>query len=119
MRFVVAWLGLAAAVAIATALLPGMDVDGGLGTYLWIAVLFALVNGILGTILRVLSLPLLILTLGLFSFIINGVLVLVTDWLSSSLEVDGFGTAILASVIISLVNLVVGLALRPATVMAE
>jgi putative membrane protein len=113
LRLLIGWLALAFAVAVAAAVLPGMDVDGGFLTYLWIAALFAIVNVILGPVLRLLSLPLIMLTLGLFSLIVNGFLVVVTAWLSSKLSVDGFLTAILAALVISLVNLVVGFVLRP------
>jgi putative membrane protein len=119
LRFVIGWLALAFAVGVATAVVPGMDVDGGLLTYLWIAALFAVVNVILGPILRLLSLPLMVITLGLFSLVVNGFLVVVTAWLSSKLSVSGFGTAILAALVISLVNMVVGFVLRPVHAMAD
>jgi putative membrane protein len=112
-RFLIAWLALAAAVAVAAAVLPGMDVDGGFFTYVWIAAIFAIVNTILGPLVRIVSLPLMVITLGLFSLVVNGFLIVVTDWLSSSLDVDGFGTAILAALVISIVDVALGFFLRP------
>ncbi|PKH41054.1 hypothetical protein CXG46_10765 [Nocardioides alpinus] len=97
---------LAAAIALTTAIVPDMDVDGGVLTYFWIALLFAIVNVTLGLVLHLLALPLTILTLGLFALVVNGVLLLVTDWLSRDLQVDGFFTAILAALIIAVITAV-------------
>jgi putative membrane protein len=112
-RLLLGWITLAAAVALAAWLLSGVDVDGGIFTYLWIAALFAVVNLLLGTVLRVLSAPVILVTLGLFSVVINALLWLVTDWLSSSLDIDGFWNALLAGVIVSIVNVVVAIIFGP------
>jgi putative membrane protein len=116
--FLVGWLILAVAIGIAVAVVPGVSVDGGVLTYLWIAALFAVVDILLGPILRLLTAPLILLTLGLFAFVVNAVLFVITAWLSSKLSVDGFGDALLAALIISLVawvlGIVVDVARRPA-----
>jgi putative membrane protein len=116
--FLVGWLVLAVAIGIAVAVVPGVSVDGGVLTYLWIAALFAVVDILLGPILRLLTAPLLLLTLGLFAFVVNAVLFVITAWLSSKLSVDGFGDALLAALVISLVawvlGIVVDVARRPA-----
>src|SRR6478735_10478153 len=78
-------------------------IDGGIGTYLWLAVIFGLVNAILGPILRLISLPLTLLTFGLFALVVNGALVAVAAWISSDIAVDNFGWAILAGLIMSIV----------------
>ena len=70
-RILLRWLISALAIWVATAILPGVDVLGGFWTYLWVALLLGLVNVFLGTILRILTLPLTILTLGLFAIIVN------------------------------------------------
>lgn len=97
------WLIVGVAIGLATAILPGIEVTGGLGTILWIAVIFGLVNALVGTILRLLALPLMVLTLGLFSLVITAFMWLLTDALSDNLEIDGFmpalGGAILVSVL--------------------
>jgi len=108
-RILIVWFVMAIAIAITVWLMADIDVDGGLGTYLWIALIFGLVNALLGPLLRLLTAPLIILTLGLFSLVVNAILLLVTDWLSDSLDVDGFGTALVGSLIISLISTVVGL----------
>ena len=102
------WIALTAAIALAVALLPGVDVDGGVLTYLWIAALFALVNLLLGPILRLLAAPVILVTLGLFSLVVNAALFAITSWLSSSLSVDGFFSALFASVIVSIVTALLG-----------
>jgi putative membrane protein len=116
--FLVGWLILAVAIGIAVAVVPGVSVDGGVLTYLWIAALFAVVDILLGPILRLLTAPLILLTLGLFAFVVNAVLFVITAWLSSKLSVDGFGDALLAALVISLVawvlGIVVDVARRPA-----
>lgn len=99
-----------AAFAIAAWLLEGMDITGGFFAYLWIAILFGIVNAIVGTILRILTLPLTLLTLGLFSIIVNAILLELTDALTGDLEIDAFfWTAIGAALIISISATVIDL----------
>ena len=107
------WLILAVAVWVTTALVSGIDVNGGAGTYLLVAIVLASVNAVLGTILRLLSFPLIVLTLGIFSLVINALMLLVTDSLMDSFDVDGFGPALLGAVIIAAVTLVLDLVFRP------
>jgi putative membrane protein len=109
----VKWACLAVAVWATTGLLGGVDVDGGVGTYLLVAAVFATVNVVLGTIVRLLTLPLILVTLGLFALVINALMLLVTDWLMDSFDVDGLGTAVLAALIIAVVAAVLELLLQP------
>ena len=88
--------------------LPGLQVhpnpDGPLGepgTYLWIGLIFGVVNAIVGPILRLFSLPFVVLTLGLFLLVINAALLGLTALLSERLTVDGFGTAIIGGLILA------------------
>lgn len=83
-------------------LVPGIDVHGGFGWLVWIAFLFSIVNAIIGTILRLLTLPLIIITLGLFLFLINAALVAITAGLSSHLDCDSFGAALLGGALVAL-----------------
>lgn len=100
----------ALAFAITSWLLSGMSVSGGVFAYLWIALLFGIINAILGTILRILTLPLTVLTLGLFSIIVNALLLQITDALSSHLTIDHFfWTAIWAAIILSVVTVILEL----------
>lgn len=97
----------AVAIAITAAILPGIHVIGNdIGTYLIIAIVFGLLNAILKPILQVLTCPLVLLTLGLFMLVINGLML----WITASLvparfQIDTFGWAILGGILMSLVGL--------------
>jgi putative membrane protein len=104
MRLLIRWAALAISFWVATALVPGIEVSGGPGTYLWVALLFGLLNVTLGSLLKLLTLPAVILTLGLFLIVINAaILILVSQW-SDKFEVSGFWSAVFASIIISIVT---------------
>jgi putative membrane protein len=97
----------AVAIWVATAVVPGIHVYGGFGTYLWIAVLFGVVNAVVGTILRLVTLPLILLTLGLMSFLITVGMLALTAALSSKLGIDGFWPAVWAALIVAVVSAVI------------
>ena len=75
----ISWAVLALAFVVTTSLLDGMEVTGGFWGYIWVALLFGLVNAFIGTILRILTFPLTLLTLGLFSILVNAFLLQITD----------------------------------------
>ena len=113
MKFALKVVILAAVFYVLTAydVLPGLDVipnpDGLLGeagTYLWIGLLFGVVNAIVGPVLRLLSLPFVVLTLGLFLLVVNAALLGLTAAISDRLTVDGFGTALIGGLILALVG---------------
>jgi putative membrane protein len=88
--------------------LPGLNVLpnpkgplGEFGTYLWIGLIFGVVNAIVGPILRLLSLPFVLLTLGLFLLVVNAALLGLTAALTDRLTIDGFGTAVLGGLILA------------------
>jgi putative membrane protein len=86
-------------------------------TLLLVAVIFALVNTIIGTVIKILAFPLYILTLGLIGLLINAFLLWLTAWITSfwnwGLRVEDFWWGIVAAIIISLINWVFGIILRP------
>ncbi len=86
-------------------------------TLLVVAVVFALVNTIIGTLIKVVAFPLYILTLGLISLLVNGLLLLITAWFTHwwnwGLQVEDLWHGILAAIVISLINWVFGIILRP------
>jgi putative membrane protein len=91
--------------------LPGLTVDpndqgplGAAGTYLWIGLIFGVVNAIVGPILRLLSLPFVVLTLGLFLLVVNAALLGITALITDRLMVDGFLTAVLGGLILAVVS---------------
>ena len=115
LTLLIRWVVLAFAFAITSWLLSGMNVSGGFWAYLWIAALFGIVNAVLGTLLRLLTLPLMIVTLGLFSIIINAAMLEVIDAISSHLTIDDFfWTAIWAAIIIALVAVILDLIVESA-----
>ena len=98
---------------------PGINVDEnpnavlGLSiTFVWLALLFAVVNAILGPVIKLLSLPFVILTLGLFYLVINAALLGLTALLSSKLDIDGFGAAIIGGLILAVASWVFDLVLN-------
>ncbi len=115
LTLLIRWVVLAFAFAITSWLLSGMNVSGGFWAYLWIAALFGIVNAVLGTLLRLLTLPLMIITLGLFSIVINAAMLEVIDAISSHLTIDDFfWTAIWAAIIIALVAVILDLIVESA-----
>ncbi len=86
-------------------------------TLLMVAAIFAIVNTIIGTVLKVLAFPLYILTLGLISLVINGFLLWLTAWLTHwwnfGLRVEDYWWGVVAALIISVINWLAGIVLRP------
>jgi len=86
-------------------------------TYLLVAVIFGLVNGVIGNFIRIVAFPLYILTLGLISLIVNGLLLLLVAWLSSlfgfGLVIDGFWWGVLGALVLGILNALIGILLRP------
>lgn len=81
-------------------MMPGFEVPS-YGTALMVAVVYGLINVTLGSLLTFLSLPFVILTLGLFTFVINAGLLWVTDKLIDDFEIDSIGTTMVAAVVIT------------------
>jgi len=86
-------------------------------TLLVVALVFALVNTIIGTVIKIVAFPLYILTLGLISLLINGLLLVITAWFTQwwswGLRVEDLWHGILAAIVISLINWIFGIILRP------
>ena len=107
-RFVLKVVVMAGVFWLVTQLVPGVQVYGDsaaplgvFGTFLWIALIFAVVNAIVGPILRLLSLPFVILTLGLFLLVINAALLGITAALTDRLHVAGIGAAIVGGLVLA------------------
>lgn len=104
MRLILRWIVLALAIWAATAVVPGITVHGGVRTYLWVALLFGLINAVLGSIVKVLTFPVTLVTFGLFIWVINAAMLELTARWSSKLDIKDFWTALFASLIISIVS---------------
>ena len=108
MAFVVRLLLNAAALWVAVRLVGGISFYGGLPAFLGVVLVFGVVNAVVKPVLKVFSLPLLLLTLGLFSLVINALVLWLTSALSGALglgfHVTGFGAAFLGGLVVSVVN---------------
>ena len=97
----------AVAFVITAWVLSGMELSGGVFGALWVSILFGLVNTIVGTVVRIFTLPLILLTLGLFAIVVNALMLELTDAITSHLTIDEFfWTAIWAAIILGLVTVV-------------
>lgn len=112
-NFVVKTIANAAALAVAVWLLDKITLTGDstgkkAGTLILVALLFGLVNFLVKPVVKVLTFPLFILTLGLITLVVNACMLLLTSWLADKLDlsfhVQGFGTAVLGGLIISIVS---------------
>ena len=88
-------------------------------TYLLVAAIFGIVNGVIGSIVRIVALPIYILTLGLISLVVNGLLLLLVAWISGligfGLQIENFGWGILGALLLGILGWLIGLLLRPFT----
>lgn len=107
------WVFNAAALWITAAIVPGLAFTGTWVQLLLVAAVFGIVNSVVRPILTVLSCPLVVLTLGLFMFVINAMMLLLTGWLSHQWNlgfvVSGFWSAFLGGLVIGFVSLVLTL----------
>jgi putative membrane protein len=97
------WLFLTVAILIAAHLIQGVEVKGFWSAFFAAAILGVL-NALFRPILILLTLPITILTLGLFTFVINAVLILMVSGVVGGFEVHGFWSALLGSLVISIVS---------------
>ncbi len=120
MKFIVWVVVNALALAVATWLLDGITLTGGstedrVVTLLLVALIFGVVNAVVRPVVKTLSLPFIILTLGLLIFVINALMLLLTSWISSQFglgfDVDGFWTAVLGAVVVMVATWVLELVL--------
>lgn len=95
----------------------GTDVVALVLTYLLLGLLFGVVNGVLGTAIRIVAFPLYLLTLGLISLLVNGLLFLLVAWISDllgfGLVVGGFWWGVLGALVLAVLSWLIGLLLRP------
>jgi len=108
------WLFNAVALWVAAYLLNGLDFSGNLVKLILVAAVFGIVNSLLRPLLTVLTCPLIVLTLGLFTLVINALMLLVTGWLSVrwnlGFTVAGFWPAFWGGLVVGLVSLALSLA---------
>lgn len=112
MKLLVHWLINAAALYAATRVVPGVHVRD-VETLAVAAAVIGLVNAIVRPILRFVTLPITVLTLGLFYFILNGLMLLLAARLTPGFALDGIASAIVGAIVIGLVATVLHLFVRP------
>jgi putative membrane protein len=115
-RFLLRWAINAAGVYAAIWIVPGIEFLGDWTGILWIALIFGLLNALLRPLLKLLTCPLIILTLGLFTLVVNTLMLMLTSTVAQSFGiaflVDGFWSALLGSLVISLVSVVLSIFVR-------
>jgi len=107
MRFLIHWLVIALALWVTASILPGVDVDS-TTALLIAAIVLGLVNALIRPILTILTLPITILTLGLFYLVINGLTFWLAATLVSGFHVAGFWWAVLGALLVSIISSFVG-----------
>ena len=113
MLFFIRLLVNAAALWVATQIVPGVSLSGGPLPLLGVALVFGVVNALIRPVARILTFPLIILTLGIFALVINGLMLWLTSSLSSALglgfRVSGFWAAFWGALVVSLVSTMLSL----------
>ncbi|MDN8594366.1 MULTISPECIES: phage holin family protein [unclassified Corynebacterium] len=111
MRFVVDVIMTALALWLVTLVVPGVEVMGGVGAFIWVALVFMFVNAFISPVVNLISLPLKILTLGLFSLLVNTLLFSIVGWISdglgNGLQIDGFWAAFFGAIVMAIASWIV------------
>jgi len=124
MKLLLAWVLSSLSLAVAAALLgdhmsigrPEQTLQDKVIPVAIVGLVFVLVNMFVAPVVKVLSLPFIVITLGLFLLVINALLLLLTEWISAKLpvsgsvpfDIDGFWWAVLGAVVVSIVNAIFG-----------
>lgn len=103
MHIIIKILILSVSIFLIAKLLPGIRIKSFMSA-IGVAVVYSLINFLVGWILKLLALPVILVTFGLFIFVINAILLWITDKLIDDFEIDGFGLTILAAFLITIVN---------------
>lgn len=112
MNFIIRWLVTAVAVGMAVWIVPGIEIVGGTEAWVGIAIfglILALINISVKPLMQVLSLPITVITLGIFYLIVNTLMLYVAAWLANGIfqvgiDIATFGSAFVASIVISIVS---------------
>jgi putative membrane protein len=109
-KLLLRWVINAAAVYVAIRLVEGIRAEGGWAVYFWVALILGLVNAVISPIIKALTCPLILLTLGLFTLVINGLMLwlasVIAEALGIGFYVDGFVAAFLGALVISVISFV-------------
>lgn len=116
-RFLIRWAINAVALYVAVALVPGIQSQSSSWlSYIWLALIFGVINALLNPLLKLLTCPLILLTLGLFTLVINTFLFYLAGYIGTAFgvgfTVDSLWSAFLGSIIVSIVSIVLSLVFR-------
>ncbi len=115
-KFILRWAINAVAIFLAIRFVPGIHLQSGWVSVIWLALIFGLVNAFVRQLLRLLTCPLIILTLGLFTLLINTFLLWLTGQIGQffgiGITMDGFWPAFLGGVVVTVVSVVLTLLLK-------
>jgi putative membrane protein len=115
-KFIIRWAINAIALYLAVLIVPGIGFRGEWTGVLWLALIIGLLNATIRPLLKFLTCPLIIMTLGVFTLVINTLMLMLTSRIGQSLgiglSVDGFWSALLGALVISIVSIVLSLILR-------
>ena len=103
MSILINWLVSALAILVSAYILPGVHISG-FTTALVVAIVLGIINAIIKPILIILTLPITLLTLGLFTLVINATIIIITTKLVPGFRVDGFWWALIFSIVLSIIN---------------
>ena len=111
MRFAIDVVMTALALWLVTLIVPGVEIMGGVGAFIWVALVFMFVNAFISPVVKLLSLPLRILTLGLFSLLVNALLFSIVGRISngigSGLDISGFWAAFFGAIVMAIASWIV------------
>jgi putative membrane protein len=115
-KFILRWVINAIALFLAVYLVPGVNLQGGWTSLIWLALIFGLINAFLRPLLKLLTCPLIVLTLGLFTLLINTFLFWLTSQVGQAFgigfTVAGFWPAFLGGLVVTAVSVVMSLILK-------
>ncbi len=123
MPFFVRLLVNAAALWVATRLVPGVSYEGGVLPFLGVAIVFGVVNAFIRPIAKLLTLPFIVITFGVFALVVNGLMLWLTSGLSGTLglgfHVSGFWPAFWGALVVSIVSTLLSVMVRERAIHAS
>ena len=115
-KFILRWAINAVALFLAVYFVPGVNLEGGFTSIIWLALIFGLINAFLRPLLKLLTCPLIFLTLGLFSLLINTFLFWLTgqvgQYFGVGFTIENFWAALLGGIVVTVVSVVLSLILK-------
>lgn len=116
MRFLIRWAINTLALFAAVWIVPGVRLNSGWFSLIWLGLIFGLVNATIRPVLKLLTCPLILLTLGLFTLVINALMLSLTAWIGNlfgvELVIDGFWAAFWGALVVSVVSVFLSLFVR-------